>query len=320
VGLTIKTKSTAIHLKREIAMRIFSAVLVASVAGIGFPTLNGAACAAAPTAPTPVQAGPATPAPIATPPAQAFQAPNLENLSNGAQRSDENKARNKYRHPVETLNFFGLKPEMTVVEIWPSKGWYSEIIAPYVNEKGQYYAAVPVIKNDEEFNQSGVQYLQDKFGANPELYKNAKIVTMTLPKKHDMAPAGSADMVLTFRNLHNWMNNGTTTVMLKAAYRALKPGGVFGVIDHRGDSLKPQDPKASMGYVNQEYAIKLIEKAGFKLVDASEINANSRDTKDYPKGVWTLPPTLMLKDQDQAKYLRIGESDRFTLKFIKPKK
>jgi predicted methyltransferase len=209
---------------------------------------------------------------------------------------------------------------MTVVELWPSGGWYSEIIAPYVNEKGQYYASIYIKDGDSEFNASAVTLLKDKFAAHPELYGKAKIVEMTLPQKPGIAPAGSADMVLTFRNFHNWMQAGTTRAMLKSVYRALKPGGVFAVVDHRGNELKPQDPKAASGYVNQTYAIKLIEKAGFKLVDASEINANSHDTKDYPQGVWTLPPTLALKDQDRARYLKIGESDRFTLKFIKPVK
>ena len=253
-------------------------------------------------------------------PAKAAEGPSLDVLANGAHRSDANKARNIYRHPVETLSFFGLKPDMTVVELWPSSGWYTEIIAPYVNAQGQYYANVYVKPGDPEFNSSAVQLLKDKFAAHPDLYGNARITVMTLPQNPNIAPAGSADMVLTFRNLHNWLEQGTTHVMLKAIYRALKPGGIFGVVDHRGDESKPQDPKAPMGYVNQAYAIKIIEKAGFKLVDASEINANSRDDRNHPKGVWTLPPTLALKDQDREKYLKIGESDRFTLKFIKPAK
>lgn len=253
-------------------------------------------------------------------PAKASDTATLEALVDGAHRTDVEKARNKYRHPVETLTFFGLKPDMTVVEIWPSGGWYASIIAPFVREKGQYYAANPASAGANDYVARIIKGFDERLAANPALYDKVKITTLTPPDAVEIAPAGSADMVLTFRNLHNMMGNETVTPVLKAVYKALKPGGIFGVVDHRGDSTKPQDPKAASGYVNQEYAIKLIEEAGFKLVDASEVNANRRDTKDYPKGVWTLPPSFALKDQDRAKYATIGESDRFTLKFIKPVK
>jgi len=150
------------------------------------------------------------------------------------------------------------------------------------------------------------------------LYGKVKITVLAPPDKTAIAPAGSADMVLTFRNIHNWMAAGTADQVFAAMFAALKPGGVLGVVEHRGNPAVPQDPKAKSGYVNQDYAIRLAEKAGFKFVEGSEINANPRDTKDHPKGVWTLPPTFALEDEDRAKYLAIGESDRFTLKFVKP--
>lgn len=253
-------------------------------------------------------------------PAKASDTATLEALIDGAHRTDAEKARNKYRHPVETLTFFGLKPDMTVVEISPSGGWYAGIIAPFVRDKGHYYAAGPARAGASDYAARTIKAFDARLAANPALYDKVRITELTPPNAVEIAPPGSADMVVTFRNLHNMMGDGTVTPILKAVYQALKPGGIFGVVDHRGDSTKPQDPKAASGYVNQEYAIKLIEEAGFKLVDASEVNANRRDTKDYPKGVWTLPPSFALKDQDRAKYATIGESDRFTLKFIKPVK
>ena len=155
--------------------------------------------------------------------------------------------------------------------------------------------------------------------ASSEIYSKVNITVLEPPKQTTIAPAGSADRVLTFRNIHNWMNAGTADDVFAAMYTALKPGGILGVVEHRGDPNVAQDPKAGSGYVNQDYAIKLAEKAGFKFVASSEINANPKDTKNYKKGVWTLPPTLALKDQDRDVYLAIGESDRFTLKFVKPK-
>ncbi|MGH7963503.1 MAG: class I SAM-dependent methyltransferase [Candidatus Binatia bacterium] len=178
----------------------------------------------------------------------------------GAHRAEGEKARDRYRHPVETLSWFGIKENMTVVEIWPGGGWYLNILAPLLKEKGTYYAAAP----------GNRQRFMDALAVNPELYKKV-IVTQTPPQTMDIAPEGSADMVLTFRNVHNWMSGG------------------------------------------------FAEAAGFKLVDRSEINANSKDTKDHPRGVWTLPPSLALTDTDRDKYLAIGESDRMTLKFMKPK-
>ncbi len=226
----------------------------------------------------------------------------------GAQRSDANKARDKYRHPMETLTFFGIKPDMKVVEIAPGAGWYTEILAPFLKDHGKLYEVVG--------KGAGAKSFEEKLKADPSVYGQIVVVSAQPPAETEMVPAGSADMVLTFRNVHDWLPKGTAEDYFKAFYRALKPGGILGVTDHRADPSQPQDPNAKNGYVRQDYMIKLAEEAGFKLAGASEINANPKDNRDHP--VWNLPPTLRQGDKDRAKYLAIGESDRMTLKFIKP--
>jgi predicted methyltransferase len=207
---------------------------------------------------------------------------------------------------------------MTVVELWPgSGGWYTEVLAPVLKDKGKLYAAHVDPVDAPPGGRDGLKSYKDKLAANPELYGKVD-VTVLWNKGADIAPPGSADMVVTFRNIHNWMGRDWAPQAFAAAYQALKPGGVFGVEEHRGNPAVPQDPKAASGYVNEDYAIRMIEAAGFKLVDRSEINANPKDTKDYEKGVWTLPPNYRMGDVDRAKYAAIGESDRFTLKFVKP--
>ena len=242
----------------------------------------------------------------------------LDQLVVGDHRSPENIARNQTRNPKETLEFFGLTPDSVVVEIWPSGGWYTEIVAPYVREQGKYYAAHWDPDSQVEFIQRGIQNFRDKLATRPDLYDRVEMTALAPPEKTEIAPEGSADLVLTFRNIHNWMPAGTADVMFDAMYKALKPGGVLGVVEHRGNPEVPQDPRARSGYVNEDYAIELAEKAGFVLDARSEINANPADTKDYDGGVWTLPPTLRRGEEDRDKYLAIGESDRFTLKFRKP--
>jgi predicted methyltransferase len=237
----------------------------------------------------------------------------------GDHRSAENRARDVHRHPTETLSFFGLTPDSTVVEIWPATGWYTEILAPYLRDRGTYYAAGWDPEADAEFIRQGVQRFKDKLAARPELYGKVRYSVLSFPDKTEIAPPGSADLVLTFRNIHNWMPAGNAEAAFAAMYKALKPGGVLGVVEHRAPTDQPQDPKARSGYVREDYAIALAEKAGFVLEAKSEINANPRDTKDHPKGVWTLPPTFAEKDADREKYQAIGESDRFTLKFRKPR-
>jgi len=226
----------------------------------------------------------------------------------GSQRSDANKARDKYRHPLETLTFFGIEPDMTVVEISPGTGWYTEILTPFLKDHGKLYEAVG--------GGTGAKTFEDKLKGDPAIYGQVIVRTLQPPAQTEIAPAGSADMVLTFRNVHDWLPRGTTADYFKAFYRALKPGGVLGITDHRADPSQPQDPKAKNGYVRQDYMIQIAEQAGFKLAGTSEINANPKDPRNQP--VWNLPPTLRQGDKDRDKYLAIGESDRMTLKFVKP--
>ena len=225
-------------------------------------------------------------------------------------------ARDAVRHPAEELSFFGLKPTMTVVELWPGGGYWTEILGAYLAPKGTYYVALPPSGNKEE--DEGVARWRTRIAAQADHL--ATIHETTLGAGHDeIAPAGSADLVLTFRNLHNWMDGGYAQEALAACFKALKPGGILGIEEHRGRNTVPQDPKAADGYVRQDYTIALARKAGFVLVGSSEINANPKDTKDWVDGVWTLPPTLSQGDKDRARYVAIGEADNFVLKFRKPK-
>ena len=244
--------------------------------------------------------------------------PALQALIDGPQRSEKNRARDKYRHPAEVLTFFGVKPDSVVVEIWPgSNGYWTEILAPYLKDKGRYIAAnTEADSKSEELSRESAAF-KAKVDANPELYGKVEI-TEFAADRHAIAPAGSADLVLTFRNLHNWLAAGEVDAALKTFLAALKPGGALGIEDHRGNPDLPQDPLAKSGYVRQDYAVKIIEADGFKLAASSEASANPKDTKDYSVGVWALPPTFRLKDQDRDKYAAIGESDRWTLKFVKP--
>ena len=242
-------------------------------------------------------------------------ASGLADIAAGSHRSAENRARNTARHPVATLEFFGIAPDMTVVEIWPAGGWYTEILAPYLNDNGQYIAAHWDPDAESEFVRRGVERYRAKLAEHPELYGNARMGVLMHPDKMDFAPAESVDLVLTFRNIHNWMGRDYADAMFAAMYRALKPGGTLGVVEHRGDPALPQDPTAAKGYVTEEHAIALAEQAGFRLVARSAIHAQPEHTKDKELGVWTLPPTLAAGDE--PRYQDIGESDRFTLKFVK---
>ena len=243
----------------------------------------------------------------------------LDNILGGTQRSAGNSARDRFRHPKETLLFFGIRPEMQVLEVWPEPGWYTEIIAPLVRERGKYYAAVIAPDPQSKYVTERLSDFQQKLASNPQVYGAVNVVTFPSDGS-DAVPAGTLDMIVTFRNIHNWMARGTAELAFASMYKALKPGGVLGVVEHRGNPAQPQDPKAKSGYVNEDYAIRLIEGQGFKLVGESQVNANPKDTKDYEQGVWTLPPTYRLGEKDRQKYADIGESDRFTLKFVKPKK
>ena len=230
-------------------------------------------------------------------------------------RSAKFVARDAARHPAEELTFFRIKPTMTVVELWPGGGYWTEILAPYLAAHGTYYAAIAGAADPEE-NASAKKW-REMVAAQGARYGTVH-VTQFDKQRLEPAPAGSADLIVTFRNLHNWYGDGYADPAIAACFKALKPGGLLGIEDHRGRTDRPQDPKAESGYLRQDVVVKLVEKAGFKLVGTSEINANPKDTKDYPGGVWTLPPTLAEKDKDRDKYLAIGESDRMTLRLVKP--
>jgi len=236
----------------------------------------------------------------------------------GEHRSEDNKARDKYRHPAETLAFFSVMPDATVVEIWPGGGWYTEILAPYLYDEGRYITAGFDVASNIKFIRLAAERFQAKLDANPEIYGKTETTVLMPPNQLEFVPPNTADVVLTFRSVHNWMPRGSQNMMFEAMYAALKPGGVLGVVEHRGNPAIPQDPEAPTGYVNQDYVIELAEASGFVLNGSSEINANPLDTKDHPEGVWTLPPTLRLEEQGLETWLGIGESDRTTLRFIKP--
>jgi predicted methyltransferase len=240
---------------------------------------------------------------------------SLKTALAGSVRTPANAVRDPYRHPLETLKFFGLKNDMAVMEIWPGGGWWTEFLVPVLAEKGRYVAA-----DDASADKSGlVKRLKDLSAKNPAFAK-AEVAQLS-PEAKKLAPVapGSMDMVLTFRNIHNWMSDGAEKTMFDAMFAALKPGGYLGVEEHRANAATADD-KGGKGYVKEDTAVKLAEASGFKLVAKSDVNANAKDTKDYPKGVWTLPPNYAEGDKDRAKYTAIGESDRFTLLFQKPVK
>lgn len=244
----------------------------------------------------------------------------IDTVLAGDWRSSENKARDKYRHPKETLSFFGVKPEHTVVEITPSAGWYTEVLAPLLKYRGRYFGVVtdPARTSSDasrDYNEKQNKALRDKMAARADVYGNAGLLEID-PKAPSIGEAGSADVVLTFRNVHNWMAAGTEAEMFEAFFEVLKPGGTLGVVEHRAKDDVPKGDKS--GYVGEAQVIAMAIAAGFTLDARSEINANPKDTKDYVNGVWTLPPNLRDGDKNREKYLAIGESDRMTLRFKKP--
>jgi predicted methyltransferase len=233
-------------------------------------------------------------------------------------RTPANLARDRYRHPAETLAFFGVDPTDTVVEIWPGGGWYTEILAPYLAERGAYYAVSPGAK---------APALTRMMEANPAAYGKIRFAAFPAwDSSETRVPNSSADVVLTFRNVHNWVQGyqrpdkkDYSPEAFRQIYAMLKPGGTLGIVDHRLPESADSAREKTSGYVKVSTVRRLAEQAGFRFAGSSEVNANPKDTADWPDGVWTLPPVLRLKDQDREKYMAIGESDRMTLKFVKPR-
>ena len=242
---------------------------------------------------------------------------NLAELSTATHRSDNNIARNEFRHPLETLEFFGLEDQMTIIEILPSTGWYTEIIAPFVSERGKFYAAHFSPNASLSYMAPNLRAFEAKITAAPELYGKITVRHLNPPHEVAIAPANSADMALTFRNVHNWIMAGQEHEYFAAFNRALKPGGILGIVEHRAKAGSSMEVMRTSGYVTEAYVIELADTAGFDLLARSEINANAKDPTQHPEGVWTLPPNYRLGDTDRAKYAAIGESDRMTLKFVK---
>ena len=249
----------------------------------------------------------------------AADAAALDVALKGDWRDPKNVARDVYRHPKETLSFFGVKPTQTVVEITPGGGWYSEVLAPYLKAGGHYVAAVvdpaSVAEKSRNYYQRSADGLQKKFTDGPVQYDQATTVKYD-PAAPVFGAPGTADVVLTFRNVHNWRMDGAAEAMFRGFHAVLKPGGVLGVVEHRALADVPATDKS--GYVGQAQVIALAEAAGFRLAAQSEVNANPQDTKDHPNGVWTLPPSNNHPEDERAKYQAIGESDRMTLRFVKP--
>jgi predicted methyltransferase len=250
---------------------------------------------------------------------------SLDEVLAGEHRSGENKARDAARHPKETLEFFGIRPDMTVVELWPGGGWYTEILGPYLRDQGKLI--VTNMPTDHERYGARAKAFQEKIEGATDLYGD--VVFVSTPAGPDpawtLAPEGSVDLVVTFRNSHGWYNGGLTDTVYGAAFRALKPGGTFGIVQHRANEGVNPEETSKQGYLPESVVIEAAQKAGFELIEKSEINANSKDTKDHPGGVWMLAPNFAGPEEgkeqsaeERAKYEAIGESDRMTLKFRKP--
>jgi len=253
----------------------------------------------------------------------------IEQAMFGDHRSEADSARNRFRHPVGTLTFFGLQDGMTVLEIWPGSGWYTDILAPVLRHHGQYLVAGfdPDVPGQPEYRYGLNRQLLEKFANNPGIFDQVAVIPFSPPGSASLGEANSIDLILTFRNTHGWISDGVAEQIFAEFNRVLKPGGVLGVVQHRAE--KGTDPKvtAEKGYVSEAAVVALAKSAGLYLEARSEVNANPADTKDYAEGVWTLPPGLTLcreitaeaeKAACEAPWRAIGESDRMTLRFRKP--
>ena len=242
--------------------------------------------------------------------------PTLEALVTGKYRSQKNLARNDARHPVETLEFFGLKPEMTVLEILPALGWYTEILAPYLAERGRLYVAHFSPDGLMPYMPKVLAMFEDRIVREPEVFGRTIVRLINPPREISATPPGTADLALTFRNVHNWIMADQEHEYFAAFFQALKPDGVFGIVEHRARPDADMESMRKTGYVTEAYVKEIAQRAGFVFEASSEINANPRDSTHHPNGIWSLPPSLRSGDED--KYKAIGESDRMTLRFRKP--
>ncbi|MDB4974177.1 MAG: hypothetical protein JWN48_2518 [Myxococcaceae bacterium] len=263
---------------------------------------GGAKPAASDTTATPLVSPPVVPSSAALGPVAAAVA--------SPSRTPANVERDPARHPTETLAFFGVQPNQTVIELWPGRGWYTEVLAPLLRDQGKLVAVAPT--------GDYLQPYKDFLAAKPDIYERVQLLEVTPPSALDLGPDASADVVLTFRNLHGWVQGGFAKQLFRSISRVLKPGGTFGIEEHRASPGTPAEVSAKTGYISEDAAIALATEAGLVLEERSEINANPKDTKDYANGVWALPPTLRGGDVDRDKHVAIGESDRMTLRFRKP--
>jgi predicted methyltransferase len=252
--------------------------------------------------------------------AHAADPVSLSDAVAGPQRSDANRARDAWRHPAQTLTFFGLNDRQTVIEIAPGAGWYTEILAPYLHAHGKLYEATYLESDPASAAHLApmIDRFRQKLAQDPADYGGVTVGALQSGRLTGVGAPGTADMVLTFRNIHNWIKDGDLDANFKAFYAALKPGGVLGVEEHRAKPGTSLAQTIVSGYVTEDFVIEHARAAGFELAGRSEINSNPRDTKDYPKGVWTLPPTYAEGNTDRSRYAAIGESDRMTLRFVKP--
>lgn len=249
---------------------------------------------------------------------EAHTAVVIDQALAGAHREQNNRARDMHRHPKQTLMFFGIRPDMTVIEILPGRGWYTEVLAALLRDRGKLVVASFGENHPNDYLRGVHNGFMRKLDADEGIYGKVERRVMRIDEVIDLGPSESADMVVTFRNTHNWIRFGGIRKVYLAIYDVLKPGGILGVVQHRGFEHWDAAESAELGYVPQPYLIEFLEELGFTFVASSEINANPKDTKDHPEGVWTLPPTYRLGDTDREKYTAIGESDRMTLRFVKP--
>lgn len=258
---------------------------------------------------------------LSNPAAQAdTYAERVAKAAVGDHRSASSMARNEYRNPVSTLAFFGFEPGQTVLEIWPGGGWYTEVLAPAVRDHGTLVIADwdTAVEGQPSYRYTLPKRLAAKFAERPDVYDQVKRVAFSPPQSASLGDESSYDQILTFRNVHGWVSEGLAEAMFQEFYRVLKPGGILGLVQHRAEAGADAAASAEMGYVPEQYVRDLAAAAGLELVAASEVNANPADTRDYPEGVWSLPPGMAMGEEDREKYLLIGESDRMTLKFRKP--